>query len=50
MNSKNLTQIKIKSSWTREQSILIVNAIDLSQCKEGTKPDAIIKYSKTIAK
>jgi len=27
-----------------------VNAIDLTQCKEGSKPDAILKYSRHIAK
>lgn len=28
----------------------MVNAIDLSRCKEGAKSDAIIKYLKTIGK
>lgn len=50
MNCKNLSQIKIRAIWNRQQSILIVNAVDLTQCKEGSKPDAILKYSKSIAK
>ncbi len=28
----------------------MVNAIDLSRCKEGAKSDAVIKYIKTIGK
>ena len=28
----------------------VVNAIDFSKCKEVSKPDAVLKYTKIIAK
>jgi hypothetical protein len=48
--SRFLSPIKLRCLWNCEYSVLMVNGIDLSRCKEGAKSDAMIKYIKAIGK
>lgn len=50
MNSKNLIPIKLSCPWNRGMSVLVINCLEQSKCKAGSKPDVILKYCKIIAK